>query len=49
MAETTRMTAEEVVSQLLSDKHADLVRDSLRWMVQLMEAEVSEPGTARRG
>ncbi len=42
MAETTRMTAEEVVSQLLSDEHADLVRDSLCWMVeQLMEAEVS--------
>jgi hypothetical protein len=27
----------------MSDEHADLVRDSLRWMVeQLMEAEVSE-------
>ncbi len=50
MAETTRMTAEEVVSQLLSDEHADFVRDSLRWMVeQLMEAEVSELIRAERG
>ena len=50
MAETTRMTAEKVVSQLLSDEHADLVRDSLRWMVeQLMEAEVSELIGAERG
>ncbi len=30
MAETTRMTAEEVVSRPMSDEHADLVRDSLR-------------------
>ncbi len=50
MAETTRMTAEEVVSRLMSDEHADLVRDSLRWVVeQLMEAEVSELIGAERG
>jgi putative transposase len=44
MAETERMTAEEVVRQLLEDPGgADLVRESLRWLVQqLMEAEVSE-------
>jgi putative transposase len=44
MAEMERMTAEEVVRRLLEDKEgADLVRDSLRWLVQqLMEAEVSE-------
>jgi hypothetical protein len=33
MAETTRMTAEEVVARMLSDEHTDLVRDSLAWMV----------------
>jgi transposase-like protein len=44
MAEMERMTAEEVVRCLLEDADgADLVRDSLRWLVQqLMEAEVSE-------
>jgi hypothetical protein len=32
MAEVERMTAEEVVSQLLDDPAgADLVRESLRW------------------
>ncbi len=43
MADTTRMTPEEVVSRLMSDEHVDFVRESLRWVVeQLMEAEVSE-------
>jgi putative transposase len=43
MAEGQRMTAEEVVAKLMSDEHADLLRESLRWMVeQLMEVEVSE-------
>jgi putative transposase len=44
MAELERMTAEEVVRHLLEDEDgADLVRDSLRWLVQrLMEAEVTE-------
>jgi putative transposase len=43
MAERQRMTAEEVVAKLMSDEHADLLRESLRWMVeQLMEVEVSE-------
>jgi transposase-like protein len=44
MAEMERMTAEEVVGQLLEDADgADLVRDSLRWLVQqLMEAEVTD-------
>jgi len=36
------MTAEEVVAKLLSDEHADLLRESLGWMVgRLMEVEVS--------
>jgi putative transposase len=44
MAEMERMTAEEVVRQLLEDGDgADLVRDSLRWLVQqLMETEVTD-------
>jgi putative transposase len=43
MAESHRMTAEEVVARLMRDEHADFLRESLRWMVeQLMEVEVSE-------
>jgi putative transposase len=50
MAERQRMTADEVVAKLMSDEHADLVRESLRWMVeQLMEVEVSELIGAARG
>jgi transposase-like protein len=43
MAEMERITAEEVVRCLLEGPDgADLVRDSLRWLVQqLMEAEVT--------
>jgi transposase-like protein len=42
MAERQRMTADEVVAKLMSDEHADFLRESLRWVVeQLMEAEVS--------
>jgi transposase-like protein len=37
------MTADEVVAKLMSDEHADFIRESLRWVVeQLMEAEVSQ-------
>ena len=50
MAERQRMTAEEVVAKLMSDEHADVLRESLRWMVeQLMEVEVSELIGAERG
>jgi putative transposase len=43
MAERQRMTADEVVALLMSDEHADFIRESLRWVVeQLMEAEVSQ-------
>jgi len=43
MAETKRMTAEQVVSYLLEEDGVDFLRESLRWVVQqLMEAEVSE-------
>jgi putative transposase len=50
MAETHRMTAEQVVDHLLSEEHADFVRESLRWMVeQLMEVEVTELVGAAHG
>jgi putative transposase len=43
MAETKRMTAEQVVSYLLEEEGLDFLRESLCWVVQqLMEAEVSE-------
>jgi putative transposase len=50
MAETKRMTAEEVVSFLLEEEGVDFLRESLRWVVQqLMEAEVSDLLGAERG
>jgi putative transposase len=50
MAESQRMTIDEVVEKLLSDEHADFVRESLRWVVeQLMETEVSELIGAEHG
>ena len=50
MAEAKSMTAEEVVAKLMSDEHADVLRESLRWMIeQLMETEVSELVGARWG
>ncbi len=50
MAESQRMTADEVVAKLMSDEHADFLRESLRWMVeQLMEAEVTDLVGAAHG
>jgi putative transposase len=50
MAGAESMTAEQVVGWLRSEEGADLVRESLRWLVsELMEAEVSELIGARRG
>src|SRR6266511_1735276 len=51
MAETKRMTAEEVVRYLLDDEEGlDFLRESLVWVVQqLMEVEVSELVGAGRG
>jgi putative transposase len=50
MAETERMTAEQVVSYLLEEEGVDFLRESLLWVVQqLMEAEVSELIGAERG
>ena len=43
MAETKRMTAEQVVSYLMEEEGLDFLRESLSWVVQqLMEVEVSE-------
>ena len=50
MAETKRMTVEQVVSYLLEEEGVDFLRESLTWVVQqLMEAEVSELIGAERG
>ena len=50
MAETKRMTAEQVVGYLLEEDGVDFLRESLRWVVQqLMEAEVSELIGAEHG
>src|SRR5262245_43529330 len=50
MAETKRMTCEQVVGYLLEGEGLDFLRESLSWVVhQLMEAEVSELVGARRG
>ena len=41
MAETKRMTAEQVVGYLLEGEGVDFLRESLTWVCeQLMEAEV---------
>jgi len=50
MAETKRMTAEQVVGYLLEGEGLDFLKESLLWVVQqLMEAEVSEQIGAERG
>ena len=50
MAETKRMTADEVVGYLLEGEGLDFLRESLTWVCQqLMEAEVSELVGAERG
>jgi putative transposase len=50
MAETKRMTTEQVVGYLLEGGGLDFLRESLCWVVQqLMEAEVSELVGAARG
>jgi len=44
------MAIEEVVRKVLVDEHADVVRESVRWLAQqLMEVEVSELIGAERG
>jgi hypothetical protein len=50
MAETKRMTAEQVVGFLLDEEGVDFLRESLCWVVQqLMEAQsetIEEPSAA---
>src|SRR4030095_6398731 len=42
MAEGPRMTAAELADKLLSSEHADVLRQSVAWIVaELMEAEVT--------
>src|SRR5215218_7278660 len=50
MAETKRMTTEEVVGYLLEGEGLDFLRESLAWVCQqLMEAEVTELVGVARG
>ena len=43
MAGVDRMTIEEVVRKVLVEDHADVIRESVRWVAeQMMESEVSE-------
>jgi putative transposase len=43
MAESKSMTVEQVAREVLADEHADVLRESVRLVVQqLMELEVSE-------
>jgi transposase-like protein len=50
MAEDRRMTAAQVVDKLMGSEHADVVRESVAWVVtELMEAEVAAQIGAERG
>ena len=50
MAEDRRMTAAQVVDKLMGSEHADVLRESVSWLVaELMEAEVSAQIGAEHG
>jgi putative transposase len=50
MAEGPRMTAAQLADKLLSEEHADVLRDSVAWMArELMEADVSAQIGAEHG
>jgi putative transposase len=50
MAGADRMAIEEVVRKVLVDEHADVLRESVRWLAErLMEVEVSELIGAEHG
>ncbi len=50
MAEDRRMTASQVVDKLMASEHADVLRESVAWLVaELMEAEVSSQIGAELG
>jgi hypothetical protein len=49
MAGVDRMAIEEVVRKVLVDEHAEVLRESVRWLAQqLMEVEVCGSGWSRR-
>jgi hypothetical protein len=44
VAGVDRMTIEQVVRKALVEDHADVIRESVRWVAQqMMESEVSDP------
>ena len=48
MAEDGRMTAAQAVDKVMASEHADVIRESVRFMVDaLMEAEVAGAGRRR--
>ena len=50
MAEGPRMTAAQLTDKLLASQHADVLRESVAWMVaELMEAEVAAQAGAELG
>ena len=50
MAEGPRMTAAQLADKLLASQHADVLRESVAWMVaELMEAEVAAQAGAELG
>ena len=50
MAEGHRMTAADLVDKLMGDEHADVLRQSVAWLVaELMEAEVTALTGAQLG
>src|SRR5205809_4165833 len=50
MAESQRMTAAQLVDKLMTSEHADVLRESVAWLVaELIEAEVSAQIRAAHG
>src|SRR5439155_22255334 len=50
MAEGQRMTAAQLVDKLMTSEHADVLRESVAWLVaELIEAEVSAQVGAAHG
>ena len=50
MAEGHRMTAADLVDKLMADEHADVLRDSVAWLVEeLMNAEATALAGAELG
>jgi putative transposase len=50
MADRLRMTAAQLVDKLLASDHADVLRDSIAWLVaELMDAEVARLTGAELG